>query len=61
MKKSTVIEDMQAEIAALKEAGKPNEKDEDETVCPTCGNDLTFVEDGVVYCDKCKEYFEYEE
>jgi uncharacterized Zn finger protein (UPF0148 family) len=60
MKKSSVIEDMQKEIAALKEAGKPKEK-EDETVCPSCGNDLTFVEDGVVYCDKCEEYYEVEE
>jgi uncharacterized protein with PIN domain len=60
MKKSSVIEDMQAEIAALKEAAKPKEK-EDETVCPECGGDLELVEDGVVYCSHCKQYYEAEE
>jgi uncharacterized protein with PIN domain len=60
MKKSSVIADMQAEIAALKAAGKPKEK-EDETVCPECGADLLVVEDGVVYCEKCDEYYEMEE
>jgi ribosomal protein L37AE/L43A len=57
MKKSSVITDMQAEIAALKEAAKPKKK-EDETVCPECGADLLVVEDGVVYCEKCKVYYD---
>jgi predicted amidophosphoribosyltransferase len=60
MKKSSVISDMQAEIAALKEAAKPKAK-EDDTVCPGCGADLLVVEDGILYCEKCEEYYEPEE
>jgi uncharacterized protein with PIN domain len=61
MKKNTTIEAMQAEILALKEAGKKKEKKEDETVCPECGGDLEYVEDGVVYCEDCKQYYDVEE
>ena len=63
MKKTTIISDMQAQIAALTEAAKPKpkEKKEDDTVCPTCAGDLEYVEENVVYCPKCKEYFEYTE
>lgn len=60
MKKTGIISAMQAEIAALKEAAKPKEKDDD-MVCPDCGSDLLVVEDNVVYCEKCKEYYELEE
>lgn len=66
MKKSTIISDMQLEIMALKElaAGKGKEKKgkkEDEDVCPTCGGDLEYIEEGIVYCPVCKEYYEIEE
>lgn len=65
MKKNTIIADMQAEILALKEAnskkGKDKKKKEDEDVCEECGGDLEFVEEGIVYCPKCKQYYEYEE
>ena len=60
MKKSSVIEDLQKEIALLKDAMKPKQK-EDEEVCEQCGGDLEFVEEGIVYCPKCKEYYEVEE
>jgi ribosomal protein S27AE len=60
MKKSSVISDMQKEIAGLKEATKPKEK-EDDTVCPDCGADLLVVEDNVLYCEKCDIYYETEE
>lgn len=56
--KSSVIEDMRKELEALKAA---NKKEVDDTVCPECGADLTFVEDNVVYCKKCDEYYEVEE
>ena len=59
MKKSNVITDMQAEIAALKEAGKPKKKED--VVCDECGGDLDYVEEGVVYCPVCKVYYEYTE
>jgi uncharacterized Zn finger protein (UPF0148 family) len=63
MKKNTTIEDMQKEIAALKEqaAAKKDKSGKDEDVCPDCGGDLEFVEDGVVYCSHCKQYYDIEE
>lgn len=62
MKKNSTIEDIQAEIKALKElaAKAPSEKKNDD-VCPECGSDLEYVEDGVVYCPHCKQYYDYEE
>lgn len=61
MKKNTTIADMQAEILALKEAGKSKEKKEEDVVCEECGGDLEYVEDGVVYCEHCKQYYDVEE
>ena len=59
MKKTNVITDMKAQIVALQEAVKgKKESKEDETVCPVCAGDLEYVEEGVVYCPKCKEYYE---
>lgn len=41
---------------------KPEGKKEaDEEVCPVCGGDLLFVEEGIVFCSKCDQYFEYGE
>jgi len=36
-----------------------NDKDaeEDDTVCPECGSDLFEVEEGVLFCEKCKDYY----
>jgi ribosomal protein L37AE/L43A len=60
MKKNTTIANMQAEIVALKEAqGKKKEKKDD--VCPDCGGDLEYVEEGVVYCSHCDQYYDVEE
>jgi uncharacterized protein with PIN domain len=61
MKKSKVIEDMQKEILALKEAKDKKKEEKDEDVCPECGGDLEYVEEGVVLCPKCKVYYEVEE
>jgi len=67
MEKSNIISDLLGRLDALeewrKEKGKPKGKKqppEDEEVCPQCGGDLLFVEDGVVFCKKCNEYFEYD-
>ena len=43
---------------AQKKDGKKTDVDED--VCPECGGDLLFVEDGIVFCPKCSEYYEME-
>ena len=74
MKKSNVIEELhgrldklemwQQEEADIKEKqgkGKKKKSTEDEDVCPKCGGDLVFVEDGIVYCPKCKDFYEEEE
>jgi uncharacterized protein with PIN domain len=39
-----------------KKKGKKPEVDEE--VCPECGSDLLFVEEGIVFCNKCSEYYE---
>jgi uncharacterized protein with PIN domain len=39
-----------------KKKGKKSEVDEE--VCPVCGGDLLFVEEGIVFCNKCSEYYE---
>ena len=36
-------------------------EDVDDTVCPECGSDLIEEEDGVLYCEKCGEYYEVTE
>jgi uncharacterized protein YbaR (Trm112 family) len=61
MKKNSTIEEMQKEIALLKELKDKKKEKEDETVCPECGSDLEYVEDGVVYCSHCKQYYDVEE
>jgi len=71
MKESNIISEMLKRIGTLetnlkdtlKKGNKKSQKEvkEDEEVCPECGGDLLFVEEGVVYCQKCKKYYENEE
>ena len=46
----------------LKKLVKTPKKDKgskaDEDVRPECGGDLVFVEEGIVFCPKCSEYYE---
>lgn len=56
--KSTVITDLEQRIKELEE--KKKEKKEDEDVCPECGGDLNYVEEGVAICPKCNIYYEVE-
>ena len=63
MEKSKIMEALFERIGKLEDWRKKGEskgkkQKEDEDVCLTCGGDLQFVEDGIVYCPKCKEYFE---
>jgi uncharacterized protein with PIN domain len=66
MKKSNIIDEITERLHNLEEnikgikkpAPKKKKEEVDEDVCPTCGGDLLFVEDGIVYCPTCKEYFE---
>ena len=37
-----------------------NAEEEDEDVCPVCGSDLYEDEEGILYCHKCKEWYEKE-
>lgn len=64
MKKSSIIDALNERLDNLekwRKAGlKKKENKEDEEVCPACGADLLFVEEGIVYCSKCKEYYEQE-
>ena len=66
MEKSKIMEGLFARLTDLEkwrkeEVPKRKKKEkEDEEVCPNCGGDLLAVEDGIVYCSKCKEYFEEE-
>jgi len=71
MEKSGIIDAIKERLVELekwradkKESEDKKEKTKrstvDEEVCPICGGDLLFVEDGIVYCQKCKQYFEYE-
>jgi uncharacterized protein with PIN domain len=61
MKKNNTIADIQAQIAALKEQADKKAEKKEEDVCPECGGDLEYVEDGVVYCSHCKQYYDIEE
>lgn len=71
MEKSKIISALQERLDKLEiwkeenaeEVDKDKKKDsakqkEDEEVCPNCGADLLFVEENIVYCPKCKDYFE---
>jgi len=67
MEKSNIISDLLERLKVLEDWRKEGTKKkgkktapEDEEVCPQCGGDLLFVEDGVVFCKKCNEYFEYD-
>lgn len=42
----------------LKETPK---EDVDEDVCPECGSDLYDIGEGLLFCEKCNEYYEDEE
>lgn len=48
------------EIGMHVEDPSRDKPDEDEDVCPECGSDLLELEDGVLYCEECKEYYERE-
>jgi uncharacterized protein with PIN domain len=66
MKKSEIINEITERLHNLEEGFKgikkpPAKKEKtkvDEDVCPICGGDLLFVEEGIVLCPLCKEYFE---
>ena len=71
MEKSEIINALKERLDAVEkwQAGKSEPEDKkaaakkppvDEEVCPECGGDLLFVEDGIVFCPVCKEYFEEE-
>jgi uncharacterized protein with PIN domain len=57
--KSTVITDLEERIKEL-ESKKKEKKEEDEDLCPECGGDLNYVEEGVAICPKCNIYYEVE-
>ena len=57
----------EADVLRAKESEKEEKKEEkeekeeeDEDVCPVCGSDLLEVEDGMLYCESCEEYYERE-
>ena len=57
-----VEEKLKTIVKAPKKKSTNTKKPEvDEEVCPECGGDLLFVEDGIVYCRKCSEYYELKE
>ena len=68
MEKTNIINELKDRIVDIEEKLKKsvpkkkstNEKkpEVDEDVCPECGSDLLFVEDGIVFCSKCKQYYE---
>jgi uncharacterized protein with PIN domain len=66
MKKSEIINEITERLHDLEESIKgikksPAKKDKpkvDEDVCPICGGDLLFVEEGIVFCSACDKYFE---
>lgn len=64
MKKSNVIDEITERLHIIEESIKgvkkspAKKKEVDEDVCPVCGGDLLFVEQGIVFCPVCKEYFE---
>jgi uncharacterized protein YbaR (Trm112 family) len=42
----------------LKESKEEDSEDFDEEVCPDCGGDLFEEEDGALYCEQCREWYE---
>ena len=63
MEKSNILSILEKRIGDLEKTLTNNKKKNsgkkpDEDVCPECGNDLLFVEDGIVYCSKCKQYYD---
>jgi rRNA maturation endonuclease Nob1 len=63
MKKTGIIDALKNRIDALEKwqkgkAGNKKKELEDEDVCPVCGSDLLFIEEGIVYCKKCDQYYE---
>jgi len=52
------IMDIEKKLASKKKFTSEKKSEVDEDVCPECGSDLLFVEDGIVFCSKCKQYFE---
>lgn len=68
MKQSKIIDEITERLHNLEEDLKgvkkvPPKKKEtkaDEEVCPECGGDLLFVEEGIVLCPKCNVYYEME-
>jgi uncharacterized protein with PIN domain len=68
MEKTDIINKMTVRLDSIEEhlkklvkapGNKKGKKPEvDEEVCPECGGDLLFVEEGIVYCNKCSEYYE---
>lgn len=49
------------EADALRSKSKEGKaQKEDEDVCPLCGSDLLELEDGMLYCESCEEYYERE-
>jgi ribosomal protein L37AE/L43A len=66
MEKSNIISALKGRLDDLekwrkektdKKKGEKKQKT-DEEVCPECGGDLLFVEEGIVFCPKCEQYFE---
>ena len=62
MEKTNVIKEIMDRLGKVEKFMKGTKKDKgskaDEDVCPECGGDLVFVEQGVVFCPKCNEYYE---
>jgi len=68
MEKTNIINELRDRIVDIEEKLKksiPKKKSTsekrpqvDEEVCPECGGDLLFVEDNIVFCTKCRQYYE---
>jgi uncharacterized protein with PIN domain len=66
MRKSNIIDEITDRLHNLEEdfkgikkpPAKKKKTEVDEDVCPTCGGDLLFVEEGIVLCPACNKYFE---
>jgi len=60
MEKTNIISDLIKRIDNLEKKSKKKAptKKPDEDVCPECGGDLLWVEEGIVLCKKCNKYFE---
>ena len=63
MEKTNVIKEITERLGKVEKFMKTPKKDKgkkkaDEDVCPECGGDLVFVDQGIVFCPKCNEYYE---